>query len=68
MKTVTGFSPGQSTKSFPEGAPQRECYLSDEACFRAEERYEKEWRKTYRCAGCRDLVCPQCGELSRKNR
>jgi hypothetical protein len=66
MKAVTGFSPGQTTKSFPEGAPQRESYESDVACFRAEERYAKEWCETYCCTGCRDLVCPQCGKMARK--
>ena len=66
MKNVSAFSPGQTTKSFPDGAPQRESYDSDAALFRAEERYEKEWRAIYRCGGCRDYVCPQCGAGARK--
>ena len=51
----------QPTPSFPEGAPQRESYMTDEACDRADVRYADEWRAMYRCAGCDDVGCPQCG-------
>lgn len=53
----------QKTKSFPDGAPQRESYDSDDHYFRAEKRYEEEWRAKYQCAGCVDPGCPQCGYL-----
>ena len=51
----------QPTPSFPEGAPQRENYMTDEACDRADVRYADEWRAMYHCAGCDDVGCPQCG-------
>jgi hypothetical protein len=51
----------QPTPSFPEGAPQRESYMTDEACDRADVRYADEWRAMYHCAGCDDVNCPQCG-------
>jgi hypothetical protein len=51
----------QPTPSFPEGAPQRENYMTDEACDRADVRYANEWRAMYHCAGCDDVGCPQCG-------
>ena len=57
---VGGFSPGQVTESFPDGAPQRECFESDSALFKAEAVYEKEWRLTYSCTGCGSYSCPQC--------
>jgi hypothetical protein len=51
----------QKTKSFPEGAPQRENYDTDDHLFRAEEKYQAEWREEYKCPGCDDPACPQCG-------
>lgn len=60
VKTVLRFSPAQVTKSFPDGAPQRESYDSDVYYFRAEKQYEEEWRKAYRCQTCGDPGCPQC--------
>lgn len=51
----------QETASFPEGAPQRESYVSD-AAFDAECLiYEHEWRSTYICgnAACKNRDCPQ---------
>ena len=51
----------QETRSFPEGAPQRESYNSDAAYDRACVTYDGEWRLQYHCAGCDDVVCPQCG-------
>lgn len=62
MIKVGAFSPGQTTRSFPDGAPQRENYESDAALFRAELEYAREWRRTYRCAGCGDPVCPGRGK------
>jgi hypothetical protein len=61
MLLVHGFSPGQTTRSFATGAPQRESYNSDADYFRGVKLYDKEWRRTYRCMGCLDRVCPQCG-------
>lgn len=51
----------QPTVSFPEIAPQREEYVSDRAYDRACVAYANEWRAAYRCAGCDDVACPQCG-------
>lgn len=51
----------QGTATFPDGAPQRECFVSDAAFDRACVQYADEWRRTYRCAGCDDVACPQCG-------
>lgn len=55
----------QQTKSFPDGAPQRESYDSDEALFKAEKKYQKEWRAEYDCPGCTDPGCPKCGWRTR---
>lgn len=52
----------QATKSFPDGAPQRESYDHDDDCFRAEVKYAAEWRKEFECPGCTDPGCPQCGK------
>jgi hypothetical protein len=52
----------QSTASFQEGAPQRENYITDHSFESACASYAKEWRQAYRCAGCRNRECPQCGE------
>jgi hypothetical protein len=52
----------QATKSFPDGAPQRENYDHDDDLFRAEKKYEAEWCKEFECPGCDDLGCPQCGK------
>ena len=49
------------TRSFQDGAPQRESYDSDAAYFRAERKYDEEWREEYECKGCGDPGCPQCG-------
>ncbi len=55
----------QSTKSFPETAPQREEYYTDEDHLEACRQYGIEWRATYICEGhdtgaaVRD--CPQHG-------
>lgn len=51
----------QATTTFPEGAPQRESYLNERAYARACVQYANEWRAAYRCAGCDDVACPQCG-------
>lgn len=55
----------QPTTSFPEGAPQRESYNTDEDLFKAEKEYAVEWRKEFKCPGCEDMACPQCGKDSR---
>jgi hypothetical protein len=53
----------QETKSFPEGAPQRETYMDDLEFDRACLVYDREWRKEYRCTGCATVSdCPQCSE------
>lgn len=51
----------QQTKSFEEGAPQRESYVDDRGFDRACVAYAKEWRRQYSCAGCGEAECPQCG-------
>lgn len=51
----------QPTATFPEGAPQRESFDSDRAFDRACVTYAREWRGLYRCGGCGDVACPQCG-------
>ena len=51
----------QPTHGFPDGAPQRESYWTDEAWKRADVQYAKEWQREYTCAGCEDVNCPQCG-------
>lgn len=51
----------QPTATFSEGAPQREDYTGDAAFDRACVQYANEWRSAYRCAGCDDVACPQCG-------
>ena len=50
----------QPTRSFPDGAPQREEYESDLQLEAAELRYAAEWRDEYECRGCGDPNCPQC--------
>jgi hypothetical protein len=52
----------QPTKSFPEGAPQREEYNTDRAHHEACGRYAAEWRREFTCTGCRNFDCPQHGE------
>lgn len=42
----------QATPSFPEGAPQREEYVSDGAHDRACDKYAAEWRVLFTCTGC----------------
>lgn len=61
MKKVARFWL-QVTKSFPEGAPQRESFMTDAAHDRACVQYAEEWRSTYQCINqCDDVNCPQCG-------
>jgi hypothetical protein len=50
----------QETASF-ECAPQREEYESDGDFLLAVERYKLEWIMKYKCSGCADVNCPQCG-------
>ena len=66
MKTVTRFRVSQDTRSFPDGAPQRESYGSDKSYFFAEAKYGQEWCDEYRCEGCGDWGCPKCGSKSTK--
>lgn len=57
----------QETKSFPEGAPQRESYFDDLSFERACVVYEKEWRQQYQCENqCKNVDCPQCGAQGSK--
>ena len=51
----------QPTATFAEGAPQRESYAGAAAYDRACVKYAAEWRAMYRCSGCDDVACPQCG-------
>ena len=51
----------QKTKSFEDGAPERESYSDDRAFDRACVTYANEWRGEYECRGCNDAMCPQCG-------
>jgi hypothetical protein len=51
----------QPTPSFPDCAPQREDYIDDRGYDRACVKYANEWRAMYRCAGCNDVACPNCG-------
>lgn len=51
----------QATRSFPNGAPQREEYESDEAHEAACRAYSAEWRQAYSCLGCNNPDCPQHG-------
>jgi len=55
----------QETKSFKEGAPQRESYLDDCTFDRACVAYANEWRQKYHCHGCDEVECPQCGAQAR---
>lgn len=63
-KPVAAFSL-QPTKSFPNGAPQREEWSSDPDYVRSIRDYEMEWRHEYQCRGCKDPICPQCGYRNR---
>lgn len=54
----------QATKSFQEGAPQRESYNSDEAFFSDCKQYDREWQAEFTCPGCENMECPQCGRKS----
>lgn len=49
------------TRSFVQGAPQREEYFDDGYFERKCREYAEEWRLTYDCAGCDEVECPQCG-------
>jgi hypothetical protein len=51
----------QPTRSFADGAPQREEYLDDRSFDRASVDYAEEWRRVYHCEGCGSVECPQCG-------
>lgn len=51
----------QDTTAFPDGAPQRDGFVSDAAFAHACAQYAAEWRETYHCAGCNVAGCPQCG-------
>lgn len=61
MKTKVPSFHLQPTKTFDEGAPQRESYDSNEAHERACVRYGLEWCQQYECAAnpCRNRDCPQ---------
>lgn len=50
----------QETKTFPDGAPQREEYEADAAFEYDCLKYEREWRETYICGNeqCQDRSCP----------
>jgi hypothetical protein len=51
----------QVTKSFAEGAPQRENYISDDYFYRACRKYAAEWVVEYKHPGtCQNRDCPQC--------
>jgi hypothetical protein len=51
----------QTTKSFPDGAPQRENYVSDTYFAMACRKYAAEWVMTYKHPGkCENRDCPQC--------
>lgn len=55
----------QPTKSFPDGAPQRESYDSDVWYDHACKKYDYEWRTEYTCPGCSNFHCPGCGGKGR---
>lgn len=51
----------QPTASFPEGAPQREEYASDQWFYQACRKYGTEWCLKYAHPGkCENRDCPQC--------
>lgn len=54
----------QATKSFPEGAPQRESYDTNEVFLADCKSYVREWRTEFTCPGCDNGECPQCGHKS----
>lgn len=60
-KTVVANFWLQATRSFPDGAPQREEYESDAAHTLACVEYGAEWRAAYICGndGCKNRDCPQ---------
>lgn len=60
-QVVPCFNPSQSTKTFPDGAPQRESYLTEKNYRVAEKKYDQEWRQAYICENCGDASCPNCG-------
>lgn len=52
----------QPTRSFPDGAPQREEYLTDNDYLTSVRLYRAEWKVRYVCQNkCNDSNCPQCG-------
>lgn len=61
-KTVNRFSI-QPTQTYPEGAPQREEYVTVRGFIAACIEYGAEWRREYECGdkNCRNPDCPQHG-------
>lgn len=61
MKTTVSHFWLQATASFPDGAPQREEYDSDDYFASACSEYCQEWRNTFVCGDndCRNRDCPQ---------
>jgi len=51
----------QKTASYPDGAPQREEYLTDRDFDLACAEYDREWLDTYECMNtdCKNQDCPQ---------
>ena len=51
----------QPTRSFPDGAPQREEYATDTTFMVECARYGREWVKKYECCNpeCKNRDCPQ---------
>ena len=53
----------QPTRSFPDGAPQREEYDTDTTHKIACQLYASEWRQEYECPSyCKNVDCPQHGK------
>ncbi len=67
MKTRVAHFWLQKTKSFPDGAPQREEYDSDSSHDVACMRYDMEWCQEYECGDkdCTNQDCPQHGRKVR---
>ena len=60
MKQVGAFNV-QPTRSFQDGAPQRENYVSDRYFEMACRKYAAEWVLEYKHPGvCENRDCPQC--------
>lgn len=58
----------QPTRSFQEGAPQREEYLDYDAFASACEKYAAEWLAEYECVGCADAAQYDCPQHRYRNR